>query len=393
MNKVRLKRLFESVSGGSWGVEPENGEVALPCVRGTDFDYRALRSNIQRAPVRGFSVHEVKTRAARKGDLLIEKSGGGEQQPVGRAVLHDSDDVVMPTNFAARLSPSVDNDSRFVSYLLSSLYESGTTRASIKQTTGIQNLDLHSFLDTMISRPSLGKQRAIADFLDAETARIDALIAKKRELSRLLRVRYKEEQRARMLRGLDPTTGNGLDVPGWRVAQLGVLVGLQRGHDLPIDRRSNGTVPVISSGGQSGWHEEAVVAGPGVVTGRYGTVGEVFYVEGPYWPLNTTLYVADFRGRHPRWVYHLLSVLPLDSDSAKSAVTGINRNVIGVLRVPVPPIPEQRRLADELDSEARRLESLTQRLDRQIKLLTEHRQALITAAVTGQMEVPGAMAR
>jgi len=235
-------------------------------------------------------------------------------------------------------------------------------------------------------------QRAIADLLDAETARIDALIAKKRQLAWLLRVRYKEEQRTRMLRGLDPITGFGLDVPGWRVAQLGVLVGLQRGHDLPIDRRNNGTVPVISSGGQSGWHDEAVVTGPGVVTGRYGTVGEVFYVEGPYWPLNTTLYVADFRGRHPRWVYHLLSVLPLDSDSAKSAVTGINRNVIGVLRVPVPPIHEQRRLADELDSEARRLESLTQRLDHQIELLNEHRQALITAAVTGQLEVPGVAA-
>jgi len=276
---------------------------------------------------------------------------------------------------------------------MSSLYAGGTTKSSIKQTTGIQNLDVQSFLDTVVFQPSLPEQRAIADFLDAETARIDALIEKKRRLASLLRVRYREEQRTRMMQNLDPITGLGLRVPGWRVAQLGALVGLQRGHDLPIDRRNDGTVPIISSGGQSGWHDEAAVTGPGVVTGRYGTVGEVFYVEGPYWPLNTTLYVADFRGRNPRWVYHLLSVLPLDSDSAKSAVTGINRNVIGVLRVPVPPLDEQHRLSEELDAEASRVELLTQRLDRQIELLTEHRQALITAAVTGQVDVPGAFVK
>jgi type I restriction enzyme S subunit len=96
---------------------------------------------------------------------------------------------------------------------------------------------------------SVEQQRAIADFLDAETARIDALIAKKRQLAHLLGARYKEERRMRMLRGLNPITGSGLDVADWRTAQLGVLIGLQRGHDLPIDRRNNGTVPVISSGG------------------------------------------------------------------------------------------------------------------------------------------------
>ncbi len=180
MNRVRLKRLFGSVSGGSWGTEPEEGEVKLPCIRGTDFDYRVLRSDTRKAPIRGFSSQEVAKRAASSRDIIIEKSGGGEQQPVGRAVLHDSEALVMPTNFAARLSPSDDNDPRFVTYLLSSLYAAGVTKSSIKQTTGIQNLDLHSFLDTVVMRPSLMEQRAIADFLDAETSRIDALIAKKR---------------------------------------------------------------------------------------------------------------------------------------------------------------------------------------------------------------------
>lgn len=85
-------------------------------------------------------------------------------------------------------------------------------------------------------------------------------------------------------------------------------------------------------------------------------------------------------------------MLPLDSDSAKSAVTGINRNVISVLRVPVPPLYEQRHLAKELDSKAHYLTSVTSRLNMQIDLLAEHRQALITAAVTGKLKVPGVAA-
>src|SRR5580704_12599763 len=102
-----LRRLFASVVGGSWGNNPEDGAVVLPCVRGTDFDYVTLRTDPSRAPLRGFSRAEVAMRSARRGDLIIEKSGGGEQQPVGRAVLHDSDQIVVPTNFAGRLRTTV----------------------------------------------------------------------------------------------------------------------------------------------------------------------------------------------------------------------------------------------------------------------------------------------
>jgi type I restriction enzyme S subunit len=133
----------------------------------------------------------------------------------------------------------------------------------------------------------------------------------------------------------------------------------------------------------------AACEGPGVVTGRYGTIGEVYYVDGPYWPLNTTLYVSDFRGNHPRWVYYLLRSLPLDVDSAKSAVTGINRNVIGQLRVPKPPLSSQVEVARKLDDQRRLIDAVVDPLARQVDLLAEHRQALIIAAVTGEIQVPG----
>lgn len=184
-----LRRLV-TVTSGAWGVEPEDGEMQARCVRGTDFDYCRLRADVQRAPLRGFKFSEFVARRLRPGDLIIEKSGGGEQQPVGRVVLFETDAPAVPTNFAARLRPGASLDSRFAKYLFASLYSTGIIPAAIKQTTGIQNLDLDGVLSTRVDIPHHSGQRAIADYLDAETARTDALIAKRRRIVELLDERW-----------------------------------------------------------------------------------------------------------------------------------------------------------------------------------------------------------
>jgi len=91
--------------------------------------------------------------------------------------------------------------------------------------------------------------------------------------------------------------------------RLGDLITLKRGYDLPEKVRIAGPYPVISSAGVSGWHNEYKVEGPGVVTGRYGTLGEMYYVEEEYWPHNTALYVQDFKGNDPKYIYYLLTCL------------------------------------------------------------------------------------
>src|SRR5947208_10579652 len=92
----------------------------------------------------------------------------------------------------------------------------------------------------------------------------------------------------------------------WHDSRLGDVLTLRRGHDLPADGRQDGDVPVVSSSGITGYHNEAKAKAPGVVTGRYGTLGEVFYMEEDYWPLNTALYVVDFKGTHPRFAAYFL---------------------------------------------------------------------------------------
>lgn len=134
----------------------------------------------------------------------------------------------------------------------------------------------------------------------------------------------------------------------WKSMRLGDVLRLKRGHDLPKSSRISGGIPIVSSSGITGWHNVAKVAGPGVVTGRYGTLGEVHYIEGDFWPLNTALYVEDFKGNHPRFAAYLLMTLELGSQNAAGAVPGVNRNTLHQMPVSVPDVETQRRVAQVL---------------------------------------------
>ncbi len=136
----------------------------------------------------------------------------------------------------------------------------------------------------------------------------------------------------------------------WRSCRLGDVVTLKRGHDLPDQQRQPGDVPVVSSSGITGHHNEARAQAPGVITGRYGTLGEVFYLEEDYWPLNTALYVTDFKGNQPRFVAYFLEEVLSTYQSDKAAVPGVNRNVLHELRVNCPDGETQGRIISVLSS-------------------------------------------
>lgn len=136
----------------------------------------------------------------------------------------------------------------------------------------------------------------------------------------------------------------------WRTCQLGDILTLKRGHDLPEHSRQEGTIPVVSSSGITGYHKEAKAVAPGVVTGRYGTLGEVFYLDEDYWPLNTALYVVDFKGTHPKFAAYFLKNILKDYQSDKAAVPGVDRNVLHELKVKSPDHPTQQRIASILSA-------------------------------------------
>lgn len=113
---------------------------------------------------------------------------------------------------------------------------------------------------------------------------------------------------------------------GWETRPLLDLCQLKRGYDLPTNQRVHGRFPIVSSSGFSGYHMTAMAGAPGVVTGRYGTIGKVFFIDTEFWPLNTALYVKDFKGNSPRFVFHTLRDLDFQRFSDKGAVPGVNRN-------------------------------------------------------------------
>ena len=137
---------------------------------------------------------------------------------------------------------------------------------------------------------------------------------------------------------------------GWQRVRLGEVATLQRGIDLPVADRVAGEIPVYGSNGLLGFHDSSPINGPGVITGRSGSIGRVYYSDSAYWPLNTTLYVRDFHGNNERYIYHFLSSLQLERFAASTGVPSLNRNFVHPHLVTVPPLPEQRAIAAVLDS-------------------------------------------
>lgn len=131
----------------------------------------------------------------------------------------------------------------------------------------------------------------------------------------------------------------------WVQCRLGDVITLKRGYDLPKQSREQGTVPIVTSSGVSDYHNVAMAKAPGVVTGRYGTIGNVYYVKEDYFPLNTTLYVKDFKGNDPGFISYHLRTIDFNSCSDKAAVPGVNRNHLHELETAIPPIAEQKSIA------------------------------------------------
>ena len=175
-----IKRLKWSTDGsvnGVWGDEPD-GENDVPCVRVADFDRRRFRVDLSQPTLRAIPASQRLGRELRQGDLLLEKSGGGDKQMVGCMVIYDHADSAVSSNFIAHVSMAEDADPRFWTYMHAALYAGKLNYLAIKQTTGIQNLDSKAYFDTPVAFPPRGEQQAIAVFLDRQTGAIDVLSAR-----------------------------------------------------------------------------------------------------------------------------------------------------------------------------------------------------------------------
>ena len=181
-----------------------------------------------------------------------------------------------------------------------------------------------TFFEMPIPVPSSSEQHAIGSFF----SRLDNLITlHQRKYDKL--VIFKKS----MLEKMFPKDGESVPeirfagfTDPWEQRKLIMVAPLQRGFDLPAEKIIPGVYPVMMSNGIGAYHNEYKVKGPGVVTGRSGTIGNLQYVESAFWPHNTTLWVTKFYGNHPKFIYYLYEKIDLKRYKAGSGVPTLNRN-------------------------------------------------------------------
>ena len=126
------------------------------------------------------------------------------------------------------------------------------------------------------------------------------------------------------------------------------IIILQRGYNPPTQKRVGGLYPLVSSSKIDGKINVYKVTGPGVVTGRSGTIGEVQYIEDNYWPLNTTLYVTDFKNNVPKYIYYWLSNFPLSAYATGTSVPTLDRNDLFNLQCKINDVQKQHHIVDNI---------------------------------------------
>lgn len=271
-----------------------------------------------------------------------------------------------------RLPPQVA-DSKYVAYFLAS---AGSQRrfAAMLDVGAKSGLNLTTIGKLKILCPPLSEQHAIADALgdvDELIKEFERLILKKRQI--------KQGAMQELLSGRRRLPGFE---ESWLEKTIKDIAPLQRGFDLPNSELKAGPYPVVYSNGIANYNNRFQVRGPGVVTGRSGTIGTITYVESDFWPHNTSLWVTNFNGNHPRFVFYLYTLVDFSRFASGSGVPTLNRNDAHAFIVSIPQsVDEQEAIAALLSEMDQEIDLLEERLTKVRFLKQGMMQELLTGRV------------
>jgi len=294
-------------------------------------------------------------------------------------------------------------DKGFLFYLLRTAEYRHEVLASATGTT-VKHTSPGRILAHKASIPPLAEQKAIAAVLGALDDKIELNRRMNATLEAMARalfqswfvdfdpVRAKLDGRSPV--ALDPATAAlfpdsfqdselGHIPKGWEVGRLDDALVLQRGFDLPATERTHGKYPVMAASGPNGCHDKFMVKGPGVTTGRSGVLGKAFFVHGDFWPLNTSLWVKEFKRVSPAYAFHLLRGLDFEVFNAGSAVPTLNRNHVHNLPIVVPPKP----VIEAFDAQVMPLMKQQQATGDQSHTLATLRDTLLPKLLSGELRL------
>ena len=400
----RLGTSVKSENNGVWGDDPD-GTNDIVCIRVADFDRSSNRIRTDKLTLRSVKPSERSGRLLRKGDLLLEKSGGGEQQPVGALVMYNHDFEAVCSNFVARLVVREGYDPTYLTYLHRTLYATGVNKRSIKQTTGIQNIDSSSYLSERVGIPPIEEQAAIVRYLDNAEEQIQAYISGKQRLIALLEEQRQAVTHQAVTRGLNPNVKlrpSGVewlgDVPEhWEIRRLKSLVSIQTGGQDTINRKDDGKYPFFVRSQTVEKIDTWSYDGEAVLTAGDGAgVGKVFHYFNGKFDFHQRVYkFSDFTNILGKLFFHSFKAnlhQVVLQGTAKSTVDSLRLPMLQNFPIPVPPMHQQAAIVDFSDKNSANIDISIDLARRQIELLQEYRTRLIADVVTGKLDVRKAAA-
>lgn len=261
--------------------------------------------------------------------------------------------------------------SRFLDYQILSKSEEVF---SLGKGAAQKNLDLPAFRDLRLFVPSnIDAQHRIVAILDEA---FDGIATAKANAEKNL-------ENARTLSNTAMRSVLETADVDWIETTIGDQVTLQRGFDITKDQQKAGSVPVVSSGGIRSYHDTAMVKAPGVVMGRKGTLGKVFFLGEDFWPHDTSLWVKDFKGNEPRFVYRFFEVLDVRGLDSGAANPALNRNQVHPLTTKWPPKEKQTVIAENIDALSEEAQKLIAVYEKKITALDTLKKSLLSQAFSG----------
>lgn len=414
---VRMKSCISQRDSGAWGEEAQ-GEIGDEiCLRIADFNYATFRFKnppIEELTKRHYTKETIEYLKLQKNDILIEKSGGGEKTPVGRTVIFDKEYTALYANFMDRLRCAYFVLPMFMQYVFVTFYKNDYTRNYIKQTTGIQNLDLTSMLSQeSVPLPPIEEQEAIADFLDKQCAEIDSVIEQTKatiEEYKKLKQSVITEAVTKGIRGPRPMKESGIEWIGeipaeWEVkiaSQIFVQVkskneGLIETNLLSlsygkIKKKSIETVGGLLPENFDGYNiieandivlrltdlqndhtslRVGLSTQRGIVTSAYVTLRNKSSNLSPY------LY----------YYLHSFDIAKGFYGMGAGVRQGLNWDGIKKLQIVIPGKQEQQEITDFLDQKCTEIDSLIEKKTALLEELETYKKSLIYEYVTGKKEV------
>jgi len=395
----RLKSSIKSCRNGIWGDEPQGDNDDVACIRVADFNRTNMEIEVTDLTIRNVPASKQKMYLLKHGDLLIEKSGGGEKQPVGFVTIFNHNIPAVYANFIAKMELVEEKAySGFYKYVHSAMYSVRLNVRSIKQTTGIQNLDTNYYFEESVIYPPLNEQKSIANFLDQKTAEIDGLIADKEKLIELLQEKRQAVITEAVTKGLNPNVrlkDSGIEWIGeipehWNTSSLRWYVSIKSGdfisqEDIDVE----GKIPVIGGNGLMSYTNKTNCNYKTIAIGRVGALcGNVHLIRRPSWITDNALFITNLSNKlYIEYLFYVLKALDLNQYANKTAQPLISGSLVKSRIIPIPPIVEQAAIADFLDQKTAEIDDLITEIKLQIQKLKEYRQSLISEAVTGKIDV------